>query len=35
MGERDLEFSTSEPMDDGYELGVYDISDVILQGIAP
>ena len=35
MGERDLESSTSESMDDGYEPGADDISDDILQGIAP
>ena len=35
MGERDLESSTSESMDGGYEPGADDISDDILQGIAP
>ena len=35
MGERDLESSTSEAMDDGYELGADDISEDMLQGIAP
>ena len=34
MGERDLESSTSESMDGGYEPGADDISDDILQGIA-
>tara|TARA_R110002072_G_scaffold201058_1_gene358770 strand:+ start:1039 stop:1260 length:222 start_codon:yes stop_codon:yes gene_type:complete len=35
MGERDVESSTSESMDDGYELGADDISEDMLQGIAP
>ncbi len=35
MGERDLEFSTSEPMDEGYEPSADDISEDMLQGIAP
>ena len=35
MGERDLEYSTSEAMDDGYEPGADDISEDMLQGIAP
>ena len=35
MGERDLEFSTSESMDDGYEPGADDISEDMLRGIAP
>jgi len=35
MGERDLESSTSESMDDGYEPGADDISDDMLRGIAP
>ena len=35
MGERDLESSTSESLDGGYEPGADDISDDILQGIAP
>lgn len=35
MGERDLESSTSESMDDDYEPGADDISEDMLQGIAP
>ena len=35
MGERDLESSTSEAMDDGYEPGADDISEDMLRGIAP
>ena len=35
MGERDLESSTSESMDGGYEPGADDISDDMLRGIAP
>jgi hypothetical protein len=35
MGERDLESSTSESMDDGYEPGADDISEDMLRGIAP
>ena len=35
MGERDLESSTSESMDDGYEPGADDVSEDMLQGIAP
>jgi hypothetical protein len=35
MGERDLESSTSESMDGGYEPGADDISEDMLRGIAP
>jgi hypothetical protein len=35
MGERDVESSTSESMDDDYEPGADDISEDMLQGIAP
>ena len=35
MGERDLESSASESMDDDYEPGADDISEDMLQGIAP
>ena len=35
MGERDLESSTPESMDDGYEPEADDISEDMLQGIAP
>ena len=35
MGERDLESSTSESMDDDYEPSADDISEDMLQGIAP
>lgn len=35
MGERHLEPSTSESMDDGYEPGAGDISDDILEDIVP
>lgn len=35
MGERHLEPSTSESMDDGYEPGAGDISEDILEDIVP